>query len=216
MEPDFCKLALEQIGAVYRLAYHLSPRAQDADDLVQETYLHAFRSAHDFHLTHHGLRPWLFKILHNVANRRFGCSQRETNLFEQLRRGRSSEAKGLLTPPPEVRIDWEHVDGRLKRAIDELPLINRSVFLLWAIEGLRYRQIAEITGVPVGTVTSRLHRARSALSARLHDLAAERGMNPVSAGCLFGRRSGGRFATAGIVAGRPRIPPSHPCGSPHA
>jgi RNA polymerase sigma-70 factor (ECF subfamily) len=72
-------------------------------------------------------------------------------------------------------LNWETVDERLKHAIGELPLPQRTVFLLCAVEGLRYRDIADIAGIPVGTVMSRLYKARQVLSARLAALSAEQG-----------------------------------------
>jgi DNA-directed RNA polymerase specialized sigma24 family protein len=75
--------------------------------------------------------------------------------------------------------DWpqEKLDDRLKAAIDKLPDHYREVLLLWAIEGLKYREVAEVLDVPLGTVMSRLYRARAILSEQLADLAAESGIN---------------------------------------
>ena len=73
-------------------------------------------------------------------------------------------------------LDWEQVDERLKAAIEELPAHYREVLLLWAIEGLKYRELAEVLDVALGTVMSRLYRARAILSARLRDMAAEAGI----------------------------------------
>jgi RNA polymerase sigma-70 factor (ECF subfamily) len=72
-------------------------------------------------------------------------------------------------------MNWEDVEQRLKMAIAELPLPYRTVFLLWAVEELKYREIAEIIELPVGTVMSRLHRARTQLASRVADLGAECG-----------------------------------------
>ena len=71
-------------------------------------------------------------------------------------------------------MDWEHVDDRLKAAIDRLKPEYRSVLLLWGVEGLKYREIADIQDVPIGTVMSRLHRARTILSEELTGLAEEK------------------------------------------
>ena len=72
-------------------------------------------------------------------------------------------------------MQWEHVDERLKEAIERLRPEYRTVLLLWGVEGLKYREIAEIEDIPIGTVMSRLHRARSILSNQLADLAEETG-----------------------------------------
>ena len=169
-EQEFRKLMLQELDAVHRLAYHLAGSANEADDLVQETYLRAFKSRNTFQLTEHGPRPWLFKILHNVYRTRLG------------KRGREATAAGddladqVAAPPdpPPVDLDWEQADERLKRAVDALAPSYRTVLLLWAVEGFKYREIAEITEVAIGTVMSRLFRARQVLTEQMADLAAER------------------------------------------
>ncbi|MDB5327237.1 MAG: polymerase, sigma-24 subunit, subfamily [Phycisphaerales bacterium] len=168
----FRKLIVAEIDAVYRLACHLTHSRQQADDLVQETYLRALRSAGTFTLAEHGVRPWLFKILHNVIFSRGARQKREREVMEDLRQD---------MPPPETSaplvqqhlIDWDNVDERLKAAVNELPAAYRVAFLLSSVEGLKYREIADVTEVPVGTVMSRLSRARTALVTSLAGLAAE-------------------------------------------
>ena len=177
-EKAFRSLALAELEAVHRLAHHLAPRQQDAEDWVQETYLRALKSAGGFQLGPRGIRPWLFKILHNVMNTRLA------------RQGKAPAAAGDLdgradaSPDGQVggqagwidlaSIDWEQIDGRLVRGIAALPAAQREAFLLFAVEDLAYREIADVTGVPIGTVMSRLHRARQALSRELAVLAPER------------------------------------------
>jgi len=176
MDPArFRELAVAEIDAVYRMAMHLSRRPEDAADLVQETYLKALRAWDHYEpQSDKGIRPWLFKILHN-------------NFFSSLAKRRREPTLGDDLPPVEVRseqdepapawdlahLDWEQVDDRLKAAIDELPEHYREVLLLWAVEGLKYREIADVQDVALGTVMSRLHRARAQLSERLADLAEE-------------------------------------------
>jgi len=70
-------------------------------------------------------------------------------------------------------LDWEHVDERIKAAIEGLRPEYRTVLLLWGVEGLKYREIAEIEAVPIGTIMSRLHRARSILAEQLEEFAEE-------------------------------------------
>lgn len=172
----FRKLAMEEIDAVYRMALHLARNGEDANDLVQETYLRAFRGERTFTLGDKGIRPWLFKILHNTFYTKKQRQKREPGLSEDL---------ASFAPAPEqdeapawdlASLDWEHVDDRLKRAIDELPEHYRVVLLLWSVEGLKYREIADVLDVPLGTVMSRLFRTRSILAGKLGDLAAEHGL----------------------------------------
>ena len=121
-----------------------------------------------FHLTEHGPRPWLFKILHNVYRTRRERQGRQPASAEDLE-DRVASPEAL---PAEL--DWEQVDERLKGAIDALAPAYRTVLLLWAVEGFKYREIAEITDVAIGTVMSRLFRARQILSEQMAGLAAER------------------------------------------
>jgi RNA polymerase sigma-70 factor (ECF subfamily) len=88
-------------------------------------------------------------------------------------------ASELESPPPAwdlSHLDWEQVDDRLKHAIDDLPPHYRQVLLLWAVEGLKYREIAEVQNLAMGTVMSRLYRARTTLSQALAELAREYGI----------------------------------------
>lgn len=162
------------MDSVYRLAVSLCRRADQADDLVQETYLRAFRSKNDFQLTEHGLRPYLFKILHSAFYTRLHKDSRQPKALPQQEPPLDPAAADEVVHSDLSTLDWERVDDRLKHAIDELPLPHRTAFLLCAVEGLRYREISDVMDVPVGTVMSRLHRARQLLAARLTDLAQER------------------------------------------
>ncbi len=188
MDPTaFHNLAMAEIDALYRFAYYLSGRREEADDLVQETFLHALRACDRFVPAEHGLRPWLFKVLHNVLNTRLARGQRDAKLlatFGALSNAHAAPAGDAATEfvntesSKEIweRINWENIDQRLKSSVLELPLLNRTVFLLAAVEGLKYREIAELIEVPIGTVMSRLARARSTLAGQLADLAKERNL----------------------------------------
>ncbi|MEE9211224.1 MAG: sigma-70 family RNA polymerase sigma factor [Phycisphaeraceae bacterium] len=176
-QQTFRALALGEMDAVYRMAFHLAGHPDGAAELVQETYLRALRAEATFELRDRGIRPWLFKILHNTFYTQVARSKREPALAEDLS---AEPAAGHPDDPPPVwdlaGLDWEYVDERLKHAIDDLPPHYREVLLLWAVEGLKYREIAEVMGLPLGTVMSRLYRAREHLSGQLADLAAEQGI----------------------------------------
>lgn len=174
---SFRQLAIEELDSVYRMALHLSRQPDEAADLTQETYLRALKAEDGFELREKGIRPWLFKILHNAYYTKLGKQRREPTLVEDLQN--EAVAKELDTPSPAwdlSTLDWEQVDDRLKHAIEQLPVHYREVLLLWAVEGLKYRQIADVLDVALGTVMSRLYRARSILSERLAELAAEKGI----------------------------------------
>jgi RNA polymerase sigma-70 factor (ECF subfamily) len=191
----FHKLLLAEVDAVYRLACHLSHTRSEADDLVQETYLRALKSAGTFtFVPSHGIRPWLFKILHNVIHTRYVKTNRERAILEEFQRqtpnsdaARSQESSATNSVSDgspggnldcSMPVNWDGIDERLKHAIAELPMSFREVFLLSAVEGLKYREIAEVIDAPLGTVMSRLSRARATLSERLAGLAAELRLGP--------------------------------------
>jgi len=175
----FEELSLEHLDAVYRMAMQLSRHPDEAADLVQETYLKALKAADRFEEQGGGIRPWLFKILHNVFYTRFNRAKRQVSASDEMLAAETGE------PPPDQpgpawnleALDWEHVDERLKAAIEKLKPEYRSVLLLWGVEGLKYREIADIQEVPIGTVMSRLHRARSILMEQLSEMAEEKGLS---------------------------------------
>jgi len=172
----FRELALAEMDAVHRMAYHLARHPDDAADLVQETYLRALRAFKTFELRDGGIRPWLFKILHNVFYTRI-AQQRRQPTTSDMQRDAEDEAATRESPAWDLAsLDWEYVDDRLKHAIEELPEHYREVLLLWAVEGLKYREIGEILEVPLGTVMSRLYRARAILTRQLAELAQEQGI----------------------------------------
>ncbi len=175
-QSEFRNLAVLELDAVHRLACHLRSRSDAADDLVQETYLRAFSSTKsgDFALTEHGLRPYLFKILHNVVYSRALKAQHNPSATLPLSAYAAEEVESNGGCSELSEVDWDQVDDRLKQAIESLPLPHRTVILLCAVEGLRYREIADVMQVPLGTVMSRLHRARQLLCKQLSPLAAER------------------------------------------
>lgn len=173
---------MEHIDAVYRMAMQLARRPDDAADLVQETYAKAVAAADRFEERGAGMRAWLFKILHNVFYSRLARRRRGPGLLEDAAQAEGSEPEpGAASPAWDLAsLDWEQVDGRLKRAIEELRPEYRAVLLLWGVEGLKYREIARIQDVPIGTVMSRLHRARSILMRQLGGLAEETGLSGAS------------------------------------
>lgn len=181
------KLVLAEVESVHRLAHHLCRDRHEAEDLVQETYLRALRSADTFQAGDYGVRPWLFKILHNVLHSRRARDRREREILRRQFDQQSMEERSSPGSYPSNdghaaasstvnQLNWDGMDDRLYRAIRLLPLAHRTVFLLAAVEDLKYREIAEIVGVPVGTVMSRLSRAKMSLAAQLDDLAAERNL----------------------------------------
>lgn len=169
---EFEKLALEHLDAVYRMAMHLTRDADEASDLVQEVYARAFRPGTIERFEDNsgrgggGMRSWLFTITHNVFYTSLKRKARRPVAVESFFEASDTETAPHEAPPHHNgdAIDWEQVDGRLKRAIADLKPEYREVLLMWGVEGLKYREIAEIMDVPIGTVMSRLHRARKLLA----------------------------------------------------
>lgn len=174
----FEQQALGHLDSVYRLAMQLARNPDDAADLVQETYYKAIRVCDVFEERGGGMRPWLFRILHNVFYSRKRRDRRAPVAMHELH-DESSNGPGPDEPLPAwdlATLNWDHVDGRMRLAIDQLRPEYRSVLLLWGVEGMKYREIAEIQGIPLGTVMSRLHRARAILAAELAGFAEECGL----------------------------------------
>ncbi len=155
---DFSKLLLEQLDAVDRFAQSLTRSRAEADDLVQETMLRALRSRDAFELRSFGIRPWLYRILHNLHLNRLSREQMRPRTVE------SEVLEANIPPPVRVQDDVE-----LERAMRALPDDLRSIMLLWAVDELAYKEIADVLDIPIGTVMSRLYRARMKLRELLAD-----------------------------------------------
>ena len=172
---QFEKLALEQMDLLYRVARRLTRDTHEAGDLVQETYVRALRAHDTFDLQEHGIRPWLVRIMHNLHFSRSEREKRqpvaiETAPLEAARR------EGTADPFSFQPAGWDGMDERLVRALNQLPREYQAVLLLWAVEEFSYKEIADSLEVPIGTVMSRLHRARQKLAELLHDFAREEGV----------------------------------------
>ena len=174
---EFERLAVEQLDTVYRVARRLVRDAGRAEDLVQETYLRAFRSREGFNLEEFGIRPWLLRILYNLH---LSKGQREGRQPMSVDEEQLMAAEGRPTLddgglPLDLK-SWEGMDERLVRAIDALPPEYSAPLVMWAVEDLSYKEIALALDVPNGTVMSRLHRARQKLSEQLREYAVREGI----------------------------------------
>lgn len=156
----FEELALPLINAAYNFARWLVQNDHDAEDLVQETYLKALRNF-SFFQPGTNFRAWIFRILRNTfLTSRTALESRmtvELDYDEEL----PSLCAGCASPE-SLLIDNSDI-AALRAAIERLPLSYREVILLSDVEGLAYREIADTLGIPIGTVMSRLSRARKAL-----------------------------------------------------
>ena len=166
----FEREALASIDALYRTALRLTRRPADAEDLVQDTYLRAFRAADRFE-PGTNLRAWLFTILHNAAKNRLRDRARDTVMVDSEaveRAADSPDAREVETP--ETRLIKESLTPELQAAVDALPDAFRQAVWLRDVEEFSYAEIASIVSVPVGTVMSRISRGRRLLFERLQHL----------------------------------------------
>ena len=173
----FDKELLPHIDALKTFAYHLSYDEDDANDLVQETYMKAFRFIDKYHQGTNA-KAWLFKILKNAyINHYRKRSKRPTRVdFEDIvsyHNSDESHIPGYLDLREEL---FDKMMGdEVTIAINALPIDFRTVVLLCDVEGFTYDEIAKIIDVPIGTVRSRLFRARNMLKEKLKTYADKMG-----------------------------------------
>jgi RNA polymerase sigma-70 factor (ECF subfamily) len=160
------------------MARRLAGNEAEAEDLVQETFMRAHKAFAGFELRQYGAKPWLLKILHNVFYTRLSKRSRQPSLIEDV--SFDDFAAELDQPPASElgsgEINWDDFDEELKSAVSGLSPDYREVILLWALEELSYKEIAEVCGCAIGTVMSRLYRARQQLGQRLAGYAREHGL----------------------------------------
>lgn len=173
--------ALPHLDAVYRFALRLSGSRDQAEDLVQETFLRAFKSW-DQYTQGTRAKSWLFTICRNVFLRGRERRQRHDEIVAETV-DRSASGLNPVNPvwvsvlgvDPEGDFFEAIVDDRVIEAIERLPEEYRTAVVLSDLEGLPYAEIAELMEVPVGTVKSRLFRGRRQLQKGLYDYAVEMG-----------------------------------------
>jgi RNA polymerase sigma-70 factor, ECF subfamily len=184
----FSDLAMEYMPALYTAALRMTRNSADAEDLVQETYLKAYRAFASFELGTN-LKAWLYRILTNTYINTYRAKKRRPEIadvedIEDLylyRRLSGDQATGLGRSAEEEALD-RFTDTDVKEAIESLPDTFRMAVLLADVEGFSYKEIAEITDVPIGTVMSRIHRGRKALQKALVDRGSTRGLVGASDG----------------------------------
>ena len=176
-QEEFEAIALEHFDALYNTALRLTREPSEAEDLVQETFLKAFRFFHRFE-PGTNMKAWLFTILRNTYINAYRKAARQQQVdFDQV---------VPLYAAPETSKEWSNqqsveemlryvVQDDVKRALDELPEEYRIVVLLADLEDFSYKEIASIVGCPVGTVMSRLFRGRRLLRKNLADFAKKSG-----------------------------------------
>ena len=174
---EFEREAIPHMDILYNYALKMTGSPDDADDLVQETYLKAYRFW-DKYEKGTNIRAWLFRIMKNSFINRYRKETREPDTvdyediqnFYNVIRAESADPNDL-----QEKIFGGLLDDDVTRALESLPEDFRTVVILCDIEGLSYEEIAEFTECPIGTVRSRLHRGRKMLRAQLFEYAKKRG-----------------------------------------
>ena len=162
---DFQRQALQHLDALYNFAVYLTRKPPEADDLVQETYLRAFRFSHRFEPGTH-LRAWLFQILRNTFLTFYRLRERESALAED---GVPDWDVPMFHDAPDESSSAVDAHTDLERAMFRLPEEFRTVLLLAEVEGMPLEEISRVMACPVGTVKSRIFRAKERLRTLLRD-----------------------------------------------
>jgi|UniRef100_A0A832DG03 RNA polymerase sigma-70 factor (ECF subfamily) len=174
---DFEREAVPHMDALFNFALKMTGDSDEADDLVQETYLKAFRFFDKFEKGTN-CKAWLFRIMKNTYINKYRKETKEPdkvdyeeveNFYENVKPSTTDSAH------LEKDIYDNLLDDELSEAINSLPDDFKTVVILCDIEGFTYEEIADFIDVPVGTVRSRLHRARKMLFTKLQKYASERG-----------------------------------------
>lgn len=174
---EFNSEMIPHLDSLYNFALHLSNNHEDAEDLVQDTMVKAFRFFHSYEKGTNA-KAWLFRILKNSFINRYRKVSRQPNqvdfdeispFYESIRSEQSD------TTDLEEVMYRDMMGDEITRALENLPEDFRSVVILCDIDGFTYEEIANMLDVPIGTIRSRLHRGRNLLRSRLTDYATKRG-----------------------------------------
>ena len=179
-QADFERDAMQYAPQLYSAALRMTRNPADAEDVVQETFLKAYR-AYDSYTAGTNLKAWLYRILTNTYINKYRKAQRRPSevelgelqdlyLFKRL-----GEASGASQSAESDMLD-AFVDTDVIEALESLPETFRLPVLLADVDGFSYKEIAEMLDIPIGTVMSRLHRGRKALQKKLWDVAQEHGI----------------------------------------
>jgi len=168
----FEEVVLPHLDAAFNYARWLTKSDADAEDVVQDAYVRALRFFSS--LRGDDARSWLFTIVRNTWYGRFtrATGPNQPTVYDDMKHDRPDD--GL---DPEALVMQQQAVERVQRAVQELPTDFREMIVLRELEGLSYKQIAVVVGIPIGTVMSRLARARERLQAILRPSAPPRGNN---------------------------------------
>lgn len=179
---DFEHVALPQLDSLYGAALRLTRNPAEAEDLVQDTFVRAYRFWHTFK-TGTSIKAWMFTILRNTFINRYHRNNRRRSTRHDLEAqlnalGTEAAVARAGTHPagPEATISRRVTRERIDAALESVPEDYRTAVILADLEGLAYKEIAEIMDCPIGTVMSRIYRGRKLLAKLLQDHAVELGL----------------------------------------
>jgi RNA polymerase sigma-70 factor (ECF subfamily) len=176
----FDKEFMPHINSMYNFGFRLTMDEDEANDLVQDTYLKAFRFINSFE-TGTNAKAWLFRILKNSFINDYRKKTKEPNKvdYQEIEQYYDSEESAGTEQTTDLRSETvqELLGDEIARALNQLPVDFRTVIILCDVEGFTYEEMAKILDIPIGTVRSRLHRARMLLKDKLKTYAASMGYN---------------------------------------
>lgn len=179
---EFEEVALPFLDALFNLALNLTRNPKDAEDLVQETYLRAFRFFDSYQPGTH-IKAWLFRILRNTFINRYRATKARPEevdfdkidgVYEKMVEDDFLRGHGSVDPEEAVMVGVP--DEAIQQAMVDLPEEYRSVVIMALVEDLSYKEIASALSIPLGTVMSRLHRGRKQLQGTLLEYAQSKGI----------------------------------------
>ena len=173
----FAEEAIQHLDTLYRGALRLTRDSAQAEDLVQDTYVRALRYQASYR-PGTNMKAWLFAIMRNLFWDRFKGGRPEDLSRTAMTNTACMTRWRTMRPGLRTLALDQIAHEEVIRAVDTLPEIHREVVLLVDVEGFSYKDTADVLGVPIGTVMSRLHRARHQLQQSLHDYAQEAGIVP--------------------------------------
>ena len=174
----FGKEFMPHIDSMYNFAFRLTNDEDDANDLVQDTYLKAFRFINSF-AQGTNAKAWLFRILKNSFINDFRKKSKEPSKvdYQEVETTYNSEEDAETNQTVDLRVEsvQDLIGDEIANALNALPVDFRTVIILCDVEGFTYEEMAKILDIPIGTVRSRLHRARMLLKEKLKSYARSLG-----------------------------------------
>src|SRR6186713_1471303 len=168
---------MPHINSMYNFAYRLTFDQDDSKDLVQDTYLKAFRFIDSFQQGTNA-KAWLFRILKNSFINDYRKKSKEPSKvdYQEVESYyNSEEVDRQITPDLRVEALKDMIGDEISNALNSLDVDFRTVIILCDLEGFKYEEMAKILDIPIGTVRSRLHRARNLLKEKLSEYAKKMG-----------------------------------------